>query len=133
MKYAAIATIAIASVAGAAAFTSGKQFSRPSMALNSSAADFVKAEIAANDVVVFSKSYCPFCKKTKDLFDDLKVTPTVYELNQMDDGADIQDALLELSGQKTVPNVYIKGEHIGGNDACQGAAKDGSLQSKLGL
>ena len=135
MKYAAITTIFVSSLAVAAAFTTGKPaFARLSVATNmSSAADFVNSEIAAHDVVVFSKSSCPFCKKTKALMEDLKVEATVYELNQMDNGADIQDALLDLSGQGTVPNVFVKGEHIGGNEACQDAAKEGTLQTKLGL
>ena len=51
----------------------------------------------------------------------------------MDDGRDIQDALLEMSGQKTVPNVWVKGEHLGGNDDTQAAAKSGKLQELLGL
>jgi len=135
MKYAAITTIFVSSLAVAAAFTTGKPaFARLSVATNmSSAADFVNSEIAAHDVVVFSKSSCPFCKKTKALLEDLKVEATVHELNQMDNGSDIQDALMALSGQRTVPNVFIKGEHIGGNDACQTAAKEGTLQTKLGL
>jgi len=134
MKYAALATIAVGSLACAAAFTTGRPaFARPSLALNMSSADFVKAEIAAHDVVVFSKSSCPFCKKTKKLLEDLNVDATVYELNQMDDGADIQDALLELSGQRTVPNVFIKGEHIGGNSDVQAEFKAGTLQTKIGL
>ena len=33
----------------------------------------------------------------------------------MEDGADIQAALLELTGQKSVPNVFIHGKHVGGN------------------
>lgn len=49
----------------------------------------------------------------------------------MDDGADIQDALLEISGQRTVPNVFIKGKHVGGNDDMQAASKDGSLKAML--
>ena len=135
MKYAAITTIFVSSLAVAAAFTTGKPaFARLSVATNmSSAADFVNSEIAAHDVVVFSKSSCPFCKKTKALMEDLKVEATVYELNQMDNGADIQDALLDLSGQGTVPNVFVKGEHIGGNQECQDAVKEGTLQSKLGI
>ena len=134
MKYAAIATIAISTIACAAAFNSGKPaFVRPSTAVKMSSADFINAEVAAADVVIFSKSYCPFCTKTKELFEDLKVDAKVYELNQMDDGADIQDALLDITGQRTVPNVFIKGEHMGGNDACQAAAKAGSLQEKLGI
>lgn len=32
------------------------------------------------------------------------------------DGADIQAALLEWTGQRTVPNVFIGGKHIGGCD-----------------
>ncbi len=86
-----------------------------------------------HQVVVFSKSFCPFCKKTKELLEDLKIDATVYELNKMDDGADIQAALLDLSGQKTVPNVFIKGEHLGGNDDTQAAAKSGKLQEMLGI
>lgn len=32
----------------------------------------------------------------------------------------MQDALEELSGQTTVPNIYIKQQHIGGNSDLQG-------------
>jgi glutaredoxin 3 len=84
-------------------------------------------------VVVFSKSFCPFCKKTKELLEDMNIEAKVYELNKMDDGADIQDALLEMSGQRTVPNVFVKGEHLGGNDDTQAAAKSGKLSEMLGL
>jgi glutaredoxin 3 len=38
----------------------------------------------------------------------------------IDDGSAIQDALQEISGQRTVPNVYIAKEHIGGNSDLQG-------------
>ena len=37
----------------------------------------------------------------------------------IDDGAAIQDALYEISGQRTVPNVFIKQKHIGGNSDLQ--------------
>jgi hypothetical protein len=32
-----------------------------------------------------------------------------------DDGSAIQVALGDISGQSTVPNIFIKQEHIGGN------------------
>jgi hypothetical protein len=32
------------------------------------------------------------------------------------DGSEIQDALKEWTGQRTVPNVFINGKHIGGCD-----------------
>ena len=54
-------------------------------------------------VVVFSKAYCPFCTSTKQLLEQLKIDAKVYELDQMEDGAAIQGALLDISGQRTVP------------------------------
>ena len=33
------------------------------------------------------------------------------------DGGEIQSALSEWTGQSTVPNVFIKGKHIGGCDS----------------
>lgn len=57
----------------------------------------------------------------------------MVELDTRDDGADIQGALLDKTGQRTVPSVFIKGEHIGGNDATQALYKSGELLKKLGI
>jgi glutaredoxin 3 len=84
-------------------------------------------------VVVFSKTYCPFCTSTKTLFEQLGVDAKVYELDAMDDGAEIQAALLSMTGQRSVPNVFVKGQHIGGNDDTQAAARAGKLQEMLEL
>ena len=35
------------------------------------------------------------------------------------DGRLIQDELLEITGQRTVPNVFIQGMHVGGNSDVQ--------------
>lgn len=96
--------------------------------------EFVESEIESNDVVVFSKSYCPFCIKTKALFDSLNVEYTVHELDEMgDDGPELQMALFKKTNQKSVPNVFVKQQHIGGNDDTQAAAREGKLQELLGL
>ena len=54
----------------------------------------VQSAIGSDKVVIFSKSWCPFCLKTKALFDQLGTSYTAVELDEMDDGAAIQDALL---------------------------------------
>jgi len=38
----------------------------------------------------------------------------------LDDGAAIQDALEEITSQRSVPNVFIDHKHIGGNSELQG-------------
>ncbi|KMZ67916.1 Glutaredoxin [Zostera marina] len=86
-----------------------------------------KEIVSSNGVVVFSKSYCPYCNRVKDLFSKLGVTYKVVELDVESDGSDMQSALAEWSGQRTVPNVFIKETHIGGCDSVMGIHKDGKL------
>ncbi|CAI7612663.1 hypothetical protein N7455_002830 [Penicillium solitum] len=73
-----------------------------------------------NAVVVFSKSYCPYCDSSKKLLDGLNAKYTALELDQDEEGAAIQSALAEISGQRTVPNIFINKKHIGGNSDLQG-------------
>ncbi|KAL8728517.1 MAG: hypothetical protein Q9166_005339 [cf. Caloplaca sp. 2 TL-2023] len=75
--------------------------------------------IDENAVAVFSKSYCPYCRASKTLLSELGAKFYVIEMDQVDDGADLQNALEEISGQRTVPNIYISQKHIGGNSDLQ--------------
>merc|ERR1712087_53209 len=103
----------------------------PIMSASSSLEEQIKQTIADNKVVVYSKSYCPFCMKTKTLFSEMDVPITVIELDLMDGGSELQDALTAFSGQRTVPNVFINGAHVGGNDDTQAAARSGKLKEML--
>ncbi|KAJ8121680.1 hypothetical protein ONZ43_g1930 [Nemania bipapillata] len=71
--------------------------------------------------------------KAQKIIDDNAVAwaPKYYaiELDQVDDGTAIQSALAEISGQRTVPNIYIGQQHIGGNSDLQ--AKSGELKALL--
>uniref|UniRef100_A0A4W4EAA8 thioredoxin-disulfide reductase (NADPH) n=1 Tax=Electrophorus electricus TaxID=8005 RepID=A0A4W4EAA8_ELEEL len=87
--------------------------------------------IDSNLVVVFSKSYCPYCNKVKELFKELNVKCNAIELDLMDDGSSYQDVLHAMTGQKTVPSVFINKTHIGGCDKTVQAHKDGHLQQLL--
>ena len=49
----------------------------------------------------------------------MDVRYTAIELDLMDDGPKVQEALLSITGQKTVPNVFIGGKHVGGNDGAR--------------
>uniref|UniRef100_A0A663LQW7 thioredoxin-disulfide reductase (NADPH) n=1 Tax=Athene cunicularia TaxID=194338 RepID=A0A663LQW7_ATHCN len=48
------------------------------------------------------------------------------------DGPSIQQVLAELTNQRTVPNVFVNGTHVGGCDSTYQAYHDGSLQKLLG-
>nr|AAB92419.1 glutaredoxin type 1 [Fritillaria agrestis]AAB92654.1 glutaredoxin type II [Fritillaria agrestis]AAB92655.1 glutaredoxin type I [Fritillaria agrestis]AAB92656.1 glutaredoxin type I [Fritillaria agrestis]AAB92657.1 glutaredoxin type I [Fritillaria agrestis] len=87
--------------------------------------------VASNPVVVFSKSYCPYCIRVKELLVKLKATYKVIELDLESDGSAIQAALAEWTGQRTVPNVFIGGKHIGGCDKTMELYNSGKLQPLL--
>ncbi|KAE9359158.1 hypothetical protein PR003_g923 [Phytophthora rubi] len=73
--------------------------------------------IAKEKVLVFSKTHCPYCARVKGTLDVLDAKYEAVELDTRDDGAAIQSLLLDITGQRTVPNVFINGKHIGGCDA----------------
>jgi len=86
--------------------------------------------IEKNDVMVFSKTTCPFCIKLKKIFKEKRIEFVSVELNTMgEDGVKIQEELLKTSGQKTVPNVFVRGKHIGGSDTTLDLLKEGKLFS----
>ncbi|XP_039263418.2 thioredoxin reductase 1, cytoplasmic-like [Styela clava] len=91
----------------------------------------VQKLIKENVVMLFSKSYCPYCKEIKKLFNSLGISFHALELDLEENGEALQMALLELSGQKTVPNTYINGVHLGGADATKSAHSEGRLLSML--
>ncbi|AET37302.1 dithiol glutaredoxin GRX1 Ecym_1044 [Eremothecium cymbalariae DBVPG len=96
----------------------------------------VQSLIKQSKIFVASKTYCPYCRRAKKtLFEDKKIPlpeAKVLELDIMgQEGVDIQAALLELSGQRTVPNIYIGGKHIGGNSELQALESSGELDGLL--
>lgn len=92
---------------------------------------WLKQLIDGNSVVVFSKSRCPYCAKVKELFKSLDVLCHVEELDLHDSGVTIQDVLFEMTGQKTVPNVFVNKTHVGGCDKTLEAHKTGLLKKLL--
>ena len=98
----------------------------------SAAAAFVAKEIAAAPVVVFSKTYCPYCVKAKAALAPLVsgADVRIYELDEMDNGAAIQQALA-FTGATSVPRVFIGGKFFGGGDDTAAGARSGQLKKLI--
>ena len=97
----------------------------------STAAEITKQAIDSNAIMVFSKTFCPYCSRAKNALSELNLKYEVYELDVRSDGDAIQKALLDMTGQRTVPNIFVKGNHVGGCDKTLAAIADGSLQRML--
>ncbi|XRB18082.1 glutaredoxin [Pseudoscourfieldia marina] len=91
----------------------------------------VAAKNAENAVIIYSKTYCPFCTQVKSLFASLNVTPAVIEIDQVHEEREIQAALQDMTGQRTVPNIFIGGKHVGGCDDTMRLNANGELAKLL--
>jgi glutaredoxin 3 len=90
-----------------------------------------QAAIKASKIMIFSKTSCPYCKKAKEAISQLTPLFSVVELDVIKDGAQMQAALLEMTGQKTVPNIFVGGKHVGGCDATLDAIASGQFQIEM--
>ncbi|KAK3224242.1 hypothetical protein Dsin_011267 [Dipteronia sinensis] len=99
---------------------------------DNSVSAFVQNSIFSNKIVMFSKSYCPYCLRAKHIFAELHEKPFVVELDLRDDGAQIMYVLLDLVGRRTVPQIFVNGKHVGGSDDLKAAVSSGDLQKLLG-
>mmetsp|Transcript_14642 Transcript_14642/g.35337 ORF Transcript_14642/g.35337 Transcript_14642/m.35337 type:complete len:285 (+) Transcript_14642:54-908(+) len=80
------------------------------------------AEVArlvhSSDVVMFSRTTCPYCRDAKTLLQrELGVAFSAVKVIELDQdpstSAARAHALVALSGLSTVPNTFIAGEHVG--------------------
>ncbi|NRB10961.1 MAG: glutaredoxin 3 [Rickettsiaceae bacterium] len=79
---------------------------------------------------IYTTSSCPYCDRAKMLLKNKKAP--FNELNAED--VDIRGEMVQRSGgKKSVPQIFINDEHIGGCDDLYALDREGKLDQKLGL
>ena len=81
-----------------------------------------------SDVQVYTTDYCPYCDRAKAL---LKRRGIPYEEIDVSDDSAKRAWLVKTTGRRTVPQIFIKGESIGGSDELHALDRSGELQKKL--
>ena len=99
--------------------------------MDGSLAQQVKDLIAQNKVMMFSKSYCPFCVRAQQLLGKSGVSFKCVEMDQIPNGDQMHEAVKAHSGQRTVPLTYVNGVKVGGCDDLMAAASNGKLKKML--
>lgn len=67
-------------------------------------------------VEIYTWTSCPFCIRAKRLLDNKGVDYTEYAIDGDEDARDVMVAR-GSDGKRSVPQVFINDEHIGGCDA----------------
>lgn len=79
-------------------------------------------------IVIYSKSWCPFCVQAKRLLASKKIDFTEIDVER--EPAKMQE-MIKSSGRRTVPQVWVGDTHIGGCDDLFAAEKQGKLDKLL--
>ena len=93
----------------------------------------IKDELNKNEVCLFMKGtpevpQCGFSSAVSNVLKHLKVN--FKGINVLED-ADIREGIKECNDWPTIPQLYIKGEFIGGCDIIKEMFEKGDLQKKL--
>jgi len=87
--------------------------------------------IDPNKICVFSNTNCSYCSKAKYLLNEYSQSYNVIELDTTPNGPFIASELLRRTNQRTVPNIFIFGNYIGGYTELKNLSDTGKLQTMI--
>ena len=93
--------------------------------------DWIGKQVAGNDVVLFMKGtktmpQCGFSMQVAQILNHLGVD--FKDINVLDDMG-VRDGIKAYSNWPTIPQLYVKGEFVGGCDIIREMFQAGELQS----
>ena len=94
---------------------------------------FIDNEVKANDVVLFIKGtpqfpMCGFSGQVVQILDHLGVS---YKGLNVLENDDLRNGIKAYSNWPTIPQLYVKGEFVGGCDIIREMFQSGELQGTL--
>jgi monothiol glutaredoxin len=94
---------------------------------------FIEGEVKGNDVVLFMKGtpqmpMCGFSGQVVQILDHLGVS---YKGLNVLDSEELRNGVKSYSNWPTIPQLYVKGEFVGGCDIVREMFQGGELQSLL--
>jgi glutaredoxin 3 len=76
------------------------------------------------NVTIYLTGWCPYCQRAKQLLGEKKLA--FHEIN-VDDDAKFRTEMIERSGRRTVPQIFIGEKHVGGCDDLFALDRSGEL------
>lgn len=80
-------------------------------------------------IVIYTKAICPYCVRAKALL--TKKGAPFQEIDITDKPALRTEMIEKAKGRTTVPQIFIKGKHIGGCDDLHALEDQGKLDALL--
>lgn len=77
-------------------------------------------------IIIYSSLTCPYCDHAKELLDQKGLA---YKEVNVDQDPNYLREMVEKSGRRTVPQIFIDGKHIGGFDDLRRLNESGKLDA----
>lgn len=82
------------------------------------------------EVEIYSSMLCPYCWRAKKLLESKGVDFT--EVDVLANPRRKPEMIERAGGSRTVPQIFIDGQHVGGSDELADLEKTGQLDTLLG-
>jgi monothiol glutaredoxin len=94
---------------------------------------FIDNEVKSNDVVLFMKGtpQFPMCGFSGQVVQILDYVGAPYKGLNVLDSADLRQGIKDYSNWPTVPQLYVKGEFVGGCDIIREMFETGELEQLM--
>ena len=83
------------------------------------------------NIEIYTGPLCAFCDRAIALLNKKGVF--FKKIDLASDPNKMEDMIKKTNGMRTVPQIFIDGQHIGGSDKLQDLENDGKLNSLLGV
>lgn len=80
------------------------------------------------EIIIYTTPICPYCVRAKQLFKQKGLEWTEIDVSR---DANERMALMERTKQRTVPQIFINGQHVGGCDDLYALERAGKLDALL--
>lgn len=80
-------------------------------------------------VQMYCTAICPYCVRAEKLLHRKGVKE--IEKIRVDLHPELRDAMVEMTGRRTVPQIFINGVHVGGFDDLAELDREGGLDTLL--
>lgn len=81
------------------------------------------------EVTIYSTSVCPYCIRAKQLLERKGIE--YKEINLSNETAEVRTELMQRTKHRTVPQIFINDQFIGGFDQLYALEREGKLDDLL--
>ena len=82
-------------------------------------------------IIMYTSSYCPFCNNAEQLLSNKGFV--IDEKIYVDQDPEVLSSMMKITGKRTVPQIFIDENYIGGFDELRKIDLSGELDRILGV